>query len=313
MLVAAGLTALAAPVVVGILNAPAIRAQSSQAAPSSAAAPAFEVASVKPSANCDTGGGSPSQSPVSLNLPCVPLRRLIQVAYTFSGLVGANLPSSLLEALGGPGWLDTDRYDILAKAAGNASQAEMMGPMLRTLLEERFQVKVHRESRDAPVYELTVAKNGPKLQPSKEGSCIPMDLINRPGNVKPGDPMPNFCGGGGGRRKDGVLITDWYAVSMTEYAGRMLSSQVDRPVIDKTGLTGRFDVHLEFAPDVAMPGAGPVRLNGVERPDLPAPSADATGPSIFTALQEQLGLKLSPAKGPVEVIVIDHAEKPSAN
>jgi uncharacterized protein (TIGR03435 family) len=91
----------------------------------------------------------------------------------------------------------------------------------------------------------------------------------------------------------------------------MFAGHVDRPVIDKTGLTGLFDVHLEFAPDDAMSGPGPVLLNGVDRPGVP--STDPTGPSIFTALQEQLGLKLSPAKGPVEVIVIDRAEKPSAN
>lgn len=313
MLVTAALTALAAPVVVGILNAPAIRAQSPSAAPLTSAAPAFEVASVKLNANCDTGSGRPAQSPVTLNLPCLPLRGLIRMAYMFSEVVGANLPSRRLEVLGGPGWLDTDHYDIFAKAAGNASQAEMMGPMLRTLLEDRFKVKVHKESRDAPVYELTVANNHPKLQPSKDGSCVPMDLNSLPQNIKPGDPMPKFCGGGGGRRKeDGGMIQDWYGVSMAELAGRMLPSFVDRPVVDKTGLTGRYDIHLEFAPDNA-PGRGAVLLNGVERPDLPAPSTEAMGPSIFTALQEQLGLKLSPGKGSAEVIVVDHAEKPSAN
>jgi uncharacterized protein (TIGR03435 family) len=309
MLAAAALTALAAPVVVGILNAPAIRAQSPQAAPSMAKAPVFEVASVKLNPDCNVGSGRPAQSPVSFNLPCLPLRGLIRMAY--SAQAGAVFPSHVLEALGGPGWLDTDRYDIFAKAAGNASSSEMMGPMLRTLLEDRFKVKVHKESRDAPVYELTVANNNPKLQPSKDGSCVPMDLNSLPQNIKPGDSMPKFCGAGGGTFRDGRLVQDWYGVSMAELAGRMFASHVDRPVIDKTGLTGRFDVHLEFAPDDAMSGPGPVLLNGVDRPG--APSTDPTGPSIFTALQEQLGLKLSPAKGPVEVIVIDRAEKPSAN
>jgi uncharacterized protein (TIGR03435 family) len=308
-LVAAGLAALGAPVAVGFLNAPAIRAQSPQVAQSAAAAPAFEVASIKLNTNCNAGGGRPSQSPVTLNLPCVPLRGLIRMAYSM--VAGANFPSRRLEVLGGPGWLDTDQYDIVAKAAGNASPTEMMGPMLQTLLEERFKVKVHKEFRDAPVYELTLAKNSPRLQPSKDGSCVPMDLSDLPRNVKPGDPMPKYCGFGSGRSTVGGLITDWYAVSMAEYAGRMLSNYMDRPVIDKTGLTGRFDIHLEFAPENAMPGT--VLLNGVERPDLPTPSNDAMGPSIFNALLAQLGLKLSPAKGPVEVIVIDRAEKPSAN
>jgi uncharacterized protein (TIGR03435 family) len=307
MLVTAALTALAAPVAVGILHAPAVRAQSPQAAQSAAAAPAFEVASVKLIPNCNVAAGGSSQSPVSFHLPCLPLRGLIRLAY--SAQPGANFPSRVLEVLGGPGWLDTDHYEIFAKAAGAASQAEMMGPMLQKLLEERFQVKVHKESRDAPVYELTTTNN-PKLQLSKDGSCVPMDLNNLPGNVKPGDPMPKYCGGGGGTFREGHLVQDWYGVTMAELAVRMFAGRVDRPVVDKTGLTGRYDIHLEFVPD-DMPGAGPARLNGVERPDLPAP--DASGPSIFTALQEQLGLKLSPAKGSVEVIVVDHAEKPSAN
>jgi uncharacterized protein (TIGR03435 family) len=98
---------------------------------------------------------------------------------------------------------------------------------------------------------------------------------------------------------------------MAEYAGRMLSTYVDRPVIDKTGLAGRFDAHLEFAPDIPAPGT--VLLNGAQVPDLPAPPIDPAGPSIFTALEEQLGLKLTRAKDPLEVIVIDHAERPSAN
>jgi uncharacterized protein (TIGR03435 family) len=86
---------------------------------------------------------------------------------------------------------------------------------------------------------------------------------------------------------------------------------LDRPVVDKTGLTGVFDIHLEFVRDNAM--SGPIRLNWVDAPAEPAPSVDAGGPSIFTAVQEQLGLKLSPDKGPVEVLVIDHVGKPSEN
>jgi uncharacterized protein (TIGR03435 family) len=312
MLVTAGLTALAAPLVVGISNAPAIRAQSAQTRPGRGLRPpAFEVASIKLNPDCVIGDGRSSQSPVSFNLPCLPLRGLLRMAY--SAQVGAVFPSRRLEVLGGPDWLDTDRYIISAKAAGAASPAEMVGPMLQALLEERFKVKVHKESRDAPVYELTVAKNSPKLQPTKDGSCTPMDLNNLPRNVKRGDAMPKYCGGGGERSNGVSLISDWYGVSMAELAGRMVSSHVDRPVIDKTGLTGRFDVHLEFTPDNAISGAGTVRLNGVDRPDLPGPSTDPTGPSIFTALQEQLGLKLSPARGSLEVIVIDHAERPSAD
>ena len=292
------------PIVAGLLNAPHSRAQS---APASSA---FEVASVKLNKNCDSVGGSPSITPGRLNFPCFPLRALIRIAYG-DLFVGATLNSRRMEALGGPGWLDTDRYSLSAKAEGKASTAEMMGIMLRTLLEDRFKVKVHKESRETPVYILTVAKSNSNLQPSKEGSCTPIDVNNLAAMVpRPGEPRPKYCGGGRARMgEDGVMISDWYGVTMDEFAGRMLSSHVDRPVIDKTGLTGRFDVHVEFVSDYAM--SGPITLNGV--PLSQAPLADQTGPSIFTALQAQLGLKLSPAKSPVEVVVVDGAEKPSEN
>jgi uncharacterized protein (TIGR03435 family) len=99
---------------------------------------------------------------------------------------------------------------------------------------------------------------------------------------------------------------------MSELAGRMLVGTVDLPVVDQTELTGRFDIHIEFVPEYYP--AGPITLNGVVTPDLPAPAIDPTaGPSIFTALEKQLGLKLSPGRAPLDVIVVDHAEKPSVN
>jgi uncharacterized protein (TIGR03435 family) len=268
------------------------------------------VASIKLNKNCDIGSGLFNLTHGRLNLPCSSLRALIRIAYG-DVFVGASINSRRTEALGGPGWLDTDRYSLSAKAEGKASTAEMMGIMLKTLLEDRFKVKVHKESRETPVYILTVAKSNPNLQPSKEGSCTPIDVNNLAAMVpRPGEPRPKYCGTGGSRfGGSGVGMTDWYGVTMAEFAGRMLSSQVDRPVIDKTGLTGRFDVHVEFVSDYAV--SGPITLNGV--PLSQAPSADPTGPTIFTALQEQLGLKLSPAKSPVEVIVVDGAEKPSDN
>jgi uncharacterized protein (TIGR03435 family) len=98
---------------------------------------------------------------------------------------------------------------------------------------------------------------------------------------------------------------------MDEYADRMISSLVDRTVIDRTGLLGRFDIHLEFVRENAM--SRTTRLNGVDTPVSPVPSNDGAGPSIFSALEKQLGLRLSPARRPLEVIVVDHAEKPSDN
>jgi len=269
------------------------------------------VASVKLNPNCRIGTGRTGISPRNLALPCVSLRGLIRLAYG-EVLVGTGLGARLMEVQGGPGWLDTDRYEILAKSEDNAP-AQSAAPMLRTLLEERFKVKVHKEARDSSVYILTVAKGGPKLQPTKEGSCTPMDLnnIQPPTRPKPGESRPRFCGMGGGTQKEGRLVQDWYGVSMAELAGRMLATFVDLPVVDQTRLAERFDVHIEFIPDYR--GMGPATLNGVPAPDLPAPSADPAGPSIFSALEKQLGLKLSPGKAPLDVIIVDHAEKPSAN
>jgi uncharacterized protein (TIGR03435 family) len=269
------------------------------------------VASVKLNPNCQIGTGHTGISPRNLALPCVSLRALIRLAYG-EVLVGTGLGARLMEVQGGPGWLDTDRYDVLAKSEDNAP-AQSAAPMLRTLLEERFKVKVHKEARDSSVYILTVAKGGPKLQPTKEGSCTPIDLRNLqpPTPPKPGEPAPRYCGLFQGTNSGPLMVADWYGVSMAELAGWILISYVDLPVVDQTRLTERFDVHIEFVPDYHM--SGPTSVNGVVTPDVTAPSVDPTLPSIFSALEKQLGLKLLKGKAPVDVIIVDHAEKPSAN
>ncbi len=248
-------------------------------------------------------------TPGRLKFTCIPVRNLISIAYgalTEDGRVS----SRMIEVTGGPGWLDNERYTISAKAESNAPVAEMVRTMLPALLEERFQLKVHREAKETNVYALTVAKSGPKLQPMKEGSCTPIDINNLPKRPAPGESEPRLCGGGGMRSSPSGGVMDSVGISMPELAGRMLQGRVDRPVVDKTGLNGRYDVHLEFTPENFS--AGPVRLNGAE---VPAPSEPAVsaGPSIFTALQQQLGLKLTPEKGSVEILVVDHVEKPSDN
>jgi uncharacterized protein (TIGR03435 family) len=258
--------------------------------------PAFEVATIKPNPNCTPSGGAPT--PGRLDIKCTTLRELIRGAYGI--FAGEKIASRMLDVVGGPSWLDSDRFDLSAKAEGAAGIQKMIGAMLQSLLEERFQLKVHVEPRDKPVYFLTVAKES-KLTPSKEGSCVPIDLNNLP---KPGDPQPKFCGMPRTSFKNGLISSDVFGASMEELAGRMLANVVDRPVIDKTGLTGRFDIHLEFARDMSA-----MMLNGNAMP--PAPN-DSAGPSIFTAIQ-QLGLKLSPDKAPIDVIVVDSAQKPSEN
>jgi len=264
--------------------------------------PSFEVASIKLNTNCQSGGLN-NLKPGGLDLPCTPLRRMISIAYGQVIAGGTFNPRGLMEVIGGPAWLDTDRYDILAKAEGNPPLAEILGPLFQAPLEDRFKVQVHKESRDAAVYLLSVAKGGPKLQPIAEGSCVPLDLNNLPKTPPaPGEPMPKFCGGGGARGNGSKIVLDWTGVTMADLAGRALSTFVDHPIVDKTGLAGRYNVHLEFVRDRAPnPTAAPGAM-----------AADP-GPTVFAALEEQLGLRLTPGKAPVDAIVVDHAEKPSAN
>jgi uncharacterized protein (TIGR03435 family) len=258
--------------------------------------PTFEVASVKPNPNCRP---SPNAGPLPgrLELPCITARMLIQAAY--GGFTGEKLNARYLDAVGGPGWLDTEWYQVSAKAQGKPSVAQMMGPMLQALLEDRFQLKAHMESRQSPVYALTVARTG-KLVPTKEGTCVAMDLNNMPA-PDPSLPAPKYCGGPSMKvSAGGLLVLDVPGVAMEEFAGRLLATYVgrpiiDRPVVDRTGLTGRFDIHLEFAREAT----------------LSATSDDK--PSIFVALTQQLGLKLSSDKAPIDVIVVESVAKPTAN
>ena len=185
--------------------------------------------------------------------------------------------------------------------------------MLQALLEDRFKLKVHKEPRDTQVYLLTVASNGAKLKPAKEGSCVPFDLANLAVSpVGRGEARPNFCGAPTGRMgANGTVVRESYGTTMAEFVGRMLTGALDRPVIDQTGLTGRYDVHLEFVPERMQTGAA--SLNGIPSPGAAENTNSLPGPSIFAAVEEQLGLKLSAGKSPMDVIVVDHAEKPTAN
>lgn len=268
----------------------------------------FEVASVKPNNNCQINA-RPALEPGRFALPCNSLRSLIQMAYgSFEDL--ARRP---LEVRGGPGWLDSDRYEVLAKADNGASLQQMSGPMLQALLQERFKVRVHKETRESPVYDLIlVNQKASKLVPAKEGSCMPLkmsQLAQLPTKSADGQPI-RYCGTAATGLKGSNYVLDCYGVSLAEFTGSYLPRYVDRPVVDKTGVTGQFDVHLEFSRRIAE--AATRLLNGVPVP-ASSPADDESGPSIFTAIQEQLGLKLSAGKGPIEVVVVDQAERLSPN
>jgi uncharacterized protein (TIGR03435 family) len=166
--------------------------------------------------------------------------------------------------------------------------------MLRSLLEDRFQLKLHREIRESSVYALEVGRGGLKMKPSADQTSADVSGPSPPGAG------PNH---GAIRIGAGSLIGN--AVTMPLFT-RMLSQRLDRTVVDKTNLAGRFDLQLQWTPDV---GETPFSPGG----DVLPPAVDSSGVSIFTAVQEQLGLKLESQKGPVEMFVIDSVEKPSGN
>jgi bla regulator protein blaR1 len=298
--------ALLTPFLLGILNAPTIRAQSTPPNPS------FEVASLKPDKDCPNFSrvGNFSPSPGRLEMPCFTLQSLIQAAYgTFGD--GVSINTTPLHMEGGPSWMRSDFYTLSAKADGPIRTEMLAGPMLRTLLGERFRLQAHRETREMPVYTLTVAKSGLKVKPLAEGACTPLDLTHPPAPPKPGDPPPNLCTVMMiGRTAKGGIRMEVRGATMTQFAQR-LSGRLDRTVVNKTGITGMFNFPLEFAPDPQMPGQQLPPGPGGNAPN--PPRSDDSEPNLFTAVQEQLGLKLESAKGPTDVLVIDHAERPTEN
>jgi uncharacterized protein (TIGR03435 family) len=256
---------------------------------------AFEVATIKRNPDCQRGQRRPS--PGRLDFTCVSIRELLVVAY--SAMSGDVVNIGTLRVLGGPGWIDNERYDLSAKADGRAPVPQMVGPMLIALLEDRLQLKAHTEPRDTPVFALTLAEGPRKLQPAAEGSCKPLDLEN----VAARDTTARYCGFGTSRIEGGTVIADSYGITMGELASRVLPIQAGRLVVDRTGLTGRFDIHLEFR------RSGTARVNG----EVPTDEPESAAPTIFAVLQQRLGLKLTPATVPIDVVVIDRIERPSGN
>ena len=296
----AGITALAGPATIAVVKAPPALAQPAGTTPK------FEVVSVKSCRNdmapgTRTGGGN--SSPGRLDIQCQTVEGLINIAFVlFANGRTADLASQI-PIEGGPSWIDSDRYTIDATTSGPQKAAMMQGPMLQALLEDRFGLRIHRETKEVAVYDLTVGKGGPKLKPFKPGSCVPIDFLSLSRQeIAALSPDVNYCHSRG-TVKNGIVVVDSPATSVDDFARRSLSGAVDRPIVNKTGISGLFDFHLEYVPDENSP------LSHRGGSDFNA----AAGPSIFTALQEQLGLKLLPAKGPGELLVIDRVQKPSEN
>jgi uncharacterized protein (TIGR03435 family) len=298
---------IAAAMLIG--SAPAITVGQTQ---TKTAPPKFEVASVKLNKACSSRRDErPLLSPGRVQWSCMPLDRLIQFAYV-SFANGVSFSHQLLEITGGASWIRSDEYDVAAQADGNAGVAQMSGPMLQALLEDRFHLKVHRETKEAAVYALTVAKNGLKLEPLKEGGCVPRDIDHLAAGGRAGFiPGVYFCNEVKITSDKLGLMMEGHEMKMAELAqGLNFDSLLDRPVLDETGFTGIFDFQLKFAPTVFSDSGG---KNGGRTNLNPTPPKEPSGPSIFEALQKQLGLKLVPVKGRVEFLVIDHVERPSEN
>jgi bla regulator protein BlaR1 len=285
LLIAAGLVAVAAPIVFGLLNATPTRAES-QAGNTTTKLPRFEVASVKPNKS-----GDPNVmlmfKPNGFSATNAPLHEVIRLAY--------QVPD--FQMSGGPPWINSERYDIEAKVDSSAAEQlrqldqDQHRQMLQSLLQDRFKLKVHWETKELPVYALAVAKNGPKLHEAKPDDTYPNGIKDEGGVGRAG-----LMRMGPGRIKAQGLPMNTFV--------RLLSQQLGRTVLDKTGLAGNYDVELQWTQDNI-----PASMMG---PDG-NPTPEISGPSVFTAIQEQLGLKLESQKGPVEVLVIDHVEPASAN
>jgi uncharacterized protein (TIGR03435 family) len=249
---------------------------------------AFDVVSVKPNASGERTmqlSLQPSGRLVAVN---VPLQTLIQYAYQLQDY----------QMVGGPEWQRTDRFDIMATSSASMAAGAMvvMQPMIQSLLADRFRLIVHRESRDMPIFALVKAKSDGRLGPALTKSTVDCDAIRSA--ARPGVPQPLNASG---QPACGMRITRGHAWSGGFPVSNLLlwlSQTVQRTVVDRTGLTGNYDADVTFTPDLP-PGA-----------QVDAPAA-ADPPSLFTALQEQLGLRLDAQRGPVDVLVIDSAEKPA--
>jgi len=276
--------------------------------------PQFEVASIKPNKSGDMRVMMSVQPGGRFTATNVTLRMMIRNAYQLQEF----------QITGGPSWIADERFDIVAKAEtgdqmGDPFRAEQTGQpsrgqlMIRALLADRFKLVVHDENKEMPIYALVLARSDGKLGPQLKASEVDCAAIVAAARARGGrGPMgpPPDPGRGGPPPQCGIRIgpgnmavggspMSQVATSLSMFAGRI--------VVDKTGLAGSYDFTLTWTPD-QMPGAGQ-RPPGAPEP----PPIDPNGASLFTAVQEQLGLKLDSQRGPVAMLVIDRAERPTEN
>lgn len=278
----------------------------------------YEVASVKPSAPLGNGlifmggrGGPGTPDPGQVTYNNMTVKSLLMMAYDVKQY-----------QVTGPGWIDSERYDILAKVPEGATKEDAR-VMMQNLLAERFKIVLHHETKEFPLYELSVAKGGPKLKASTGDYNAPPTPLPPPPAAGRGplpigkDGMPELPKGGRGMfmfmGMNGRARMQGNTQKMSDFAGS-LSNQLGTPVVDKTGLTGIYDFTLDFAPD---PGRGmlgglpppPPPPPGAAGPQSPEAQAQSDLPPLMAAVQEQLGLRLDKTKGPLDVIVVDKGDK----
>jgi bla regulator protein BlaR1 len=316
-LATAGIAAIAVPIAIGVLNAPAIRAQQSQPRPS------FEVASVKPidreTMHRDHEG---HLLDADRFVDRTDLMTYIVEAYVPGGsctikvAVGQDCPLISLSRTV-PAWVRTDRFEIQAKLPPNfpiyterqkrSGDTPQLNLMLQVLLEDRFHLQVHRETRELPVYALTVGKNGPKFKPTPPGGdqlkITDGNLVEFHGLVG----MLNVPSQNGAPRQR----LSFQASSMAE-AAEGFGRYVDRPVLDQTGLKEDYDFAIEYDVDQTASAPPSVDKSSGLGGNLPNPFAGLTPAALSSALQD-VGLRLESTKAPVEVLVIERVEKPSGN
>jgi uncharacterized protein (TIGR03435 family) len=263
----------------------------------------FDVASVRKIEGACTPGPPLRATPGRVVLHCFNARQLIRTAY--NPLTDYDHENT--SVVGGPSWIDSVRYEIEAKADG-ATLTDMTGVMLLGLLGERFHLQTHKESRSTPVYVLTVGDSGPKLKPADTKACVMRDSSVFPPLPLPSGGPVEFCGRTSLNGKDGVSILNSYSVPLEAFAAA-LSSVAGRPIVVRAGITGKYDIHLEFARESLS--SGPATLNGA--PATPADPGDSGEVSIFTAIRKQLGLKLTASTAPLDVVVVDRIDEPAGN
>ena len=305
---------------------PAVQITRAQTTPT----PKFDQVSIKPCAEGDGAGrsgrggskgrGIPPSPPGELFINCMTVWELVghSVTETAPLLNDFGGPFEAKRVTGGPAWIYAEYYTIDAKSndpaanlpgpRGNANFKLLSGPMLVALLEDRFQLKFRRVIEQVPVYSLTVASSGFKLQPAQPGECIPHEPgtpVLTPGTLPAGQ-KPSCIQHGGWEGPNWTI--DAASQGIGNLAALLAGMASDRPVIDNTGINGSFSFHLAFAHDANAPGSLPPGMN-----PFADPSNIPLAPSLPVALEQQLGLHIAAEQGPREIIVIDSADRPSAN